>query len=165
MAKTKELQPAESDEVVLTFRTPDLSSYDEECASYVMEAGTYQIRVGNSSAETKACAALHLDETAVVKKCKNICPGADLPAFKIENRKEAEAAEVPVIELHAAAIETVEVAYSADPTELPKTKECTFEDVKNRTVSLDDFVGTLTNEQLAYLSSGLLRIMQEWDRL
>lgn len=154
-AKTKELQPGESDEVVLTFRTTDLSSYDEECASYVMEAGTYQVRVGNSSAETKACTALHLDETAVVKKCKNICPGADVPAFKIENRKEAEAAEVPVIELHAAAIETVEVAYSADPTELPKTKECTFEDVKNGTDSLDDFVGTLTNEQLAYLSIGL----------
>ena len=154
-AKTRELQPGESDEVVLTFKTTDLSSYDEECASYVMEAGTYQVRVGNSSAETNACAALHLDERAVVKKCKNICPGAELPEFKIEDRKEAEAADVPVIELHAAAIETVEVAYSADPTELPKTKACTFEDVKSGTASLDDFVGTLTNEQLAYLSIGL----------
>ncbi|MDD7739696.1 MAG: glycoside hydrolase family 3 N-terminal domain-containing protein [Fusicatenibacter sp.] len=154
-AKTKELQPAESEEVVLAFQTTDMSSYDEESASYVLEEGTYWLRIGNSSADTKVCAGLHLDETAVVKKCKNICPGAEVPGFKIDAKKEVVTAEVPVYELYAARIKTEEVIYSAEPTELPKTTECTFEDVKNGKVSLDDFVGNLTNEQLAYLSIGM----------
>ena len=153
-AKTKELQPGESEEVTLTFKTNGMSSFDEASASYVLEAGTYWVRVGNSSADTKICAGLKLDETAVVKKCRHICPGAEIPEFKIEAEKEAVTADVPVYELKAEAFETVEVNYSKDPVEIPKTKECTFEDVKNGKASLDEFVGNLTNEQLAYLSIG-----------
>lgn len=153
-AKTKELQPGESEEVTLTFKTNGMSSFDEASASYVLEAGTYWVRVGNSSADTKICAGLKLDEIAVVKKCRHICPGAEIPEFKIEAEKEAVTADVPVYELKAKAFETVEVNYSKDPVEIPKTKECTFEDVKNGKASLDEFVGNLTNEQLAYLSIG-----------
>ncbi len=153
-AKTKELQPGESEEVTLTFKTNGMSSFDEASASYVLEAGTYWVRVGNSSADTKICAGLKLDETAVVKKCRHICPGAEIPEFKIEAEKEAVTTDVPVYELKAEAFETVEVNYSKDPVEIPKTKECTFEDVKNGKASLDEFVGNLTNEQLAYLSIG-----------
>ncbi len=153
-AKTEELQPGETAEVVLTYRTTDMSSYDEESASYVLEAGNYIVRVGNSSASTKACAVLELDETAVVKKCKNICPGAVLPEFKINAEKEEKTEDVPVYKLTSAKIETVEVAYSKEQQELPKTKECTWKDVKTGKASLDDFVGNLTNEQLAYLSIG-----------
>ena len=153
-AKTKELQPGESEEVTLTFKTNGMSSFDEASASYVLEAGIYWVRVGNSSADTKICAGLKLDETAVVKKCRHICPGAEIPEFKIEAEKEAVTADVPVYELKAEAFETVEVNYSKDPVEIPKTKECTFEDVKNGKASLDEFVGNLTNEQLAYLSIG-----------
>lgn len=153
-AKTKELQPGESEEVTLTFKTNGMSSFDEASASYVLEAGTYWVRVGNSSADTKICAGLKLDATAVVKKCRHICPGAEIPEFKIEAEKEAVTADVPVYELKAEAFETVEVNYSKDPVEIPKTKECTFEDVKNGKASLDEFVGNLTNEQLAYLSIG-----------
>lgn len=154
-AKTRELLPSESEELTITFKTADLSSYDEESASYIMEAGDYQVHVGNCSTETKICAVLRLDETAVVKKCKNICSGAELPEFKINDRKQVETTDVSVYELHAAAFDTIEVMYSAEPEELPKTKECVFADVKNGNASLDDFVGALTNEQLAYLSIGL----------
>lgn len=151
--KTKELEPEESEEVVLTFRTTDLASYDEESASYIMERGVYYLLIGNSSADTTVCAGLCLDETAVVRKCKNICNAADLPEFKISAR-EAVTAEVPVCTLHADKIKAREVIYSGEPEEVKKTKECTFEDVKNKKASLDDFVGNLTNEQLAYLSIG-----------
>ncbi len=154
-AKTKELEPGECGEVTLTFQTTDLSSYEEESASYIMEKGTYYLLLGNSSADTTVCAGLCLDETAVVKKCKNICAGAELPEFKIDAAREVVAADVPVYALHADKIKTTAVTYSKEPEELKKTKECTFEDVKNQKASLDDFVGNLTNEQLAYLSIGL----------
>lgn len=152
--KTKELKSGESEEVVLTFRITDMSSYDEESASYIIENGTYWIRVGNSSNDTKICAGLKLDETAVVKKCKNICQGAKLPELKFNTEKENIAADVPVYELNAKKIQTLEVTYSTEAEELRKTKDCRFEDVKMGKASLDDFVGNLTNEQLAYLSIG-----------
>ena len=153
-AKTKELEPEESEEVTLSFQTEELASYDEESASYIMEKGIYYLLIGNSSADTTVCAGLSLDETAVVKKCKNICPGAELPEFKIDAAKEVAAVDVPVYDLHADKIQTAVITYSGEPEELPKTKECTFEDVQNGKASLDDFVGNLTNEQLAYLSIG-----------
>ena len=152
--KTKELEPEESEEVTLSFKTEELSSYDEENACYIMEKGTYYLLIGNCSADTTVCAGLSLDETAVVKRCKNICPGADLPEFKIDAAKEVAAVDVPVYDLHADKIQTAVITYSGEPEELPKTKECTFEDVQNGKASLDDFVGNLTNEQLAYLSIG-----------
>ena len=153
--KTKELQPLEEEEVVLTFQTKDMSSYDERNASYVLEKGMYLLRVGNCSANTSVCAALKLDEIAVVKKCRTICPGTDIPECKIGTERKEEAENVPVYELHAVKFGTAEVVYSKEPEELPKTKDCTFEDVKNGKASLDDFVGNLTNEQLAYLCIGL----------
>ena len=153
-AKTKELEPEESEEVTLSFQTEELASYDEESASYIMEKGIYYLLIGNSSADTTVCAGLSLDETAVVKKCKNICTGAELPEFKIDAAKEVAAVDVPVYDLHADKIQTAVITYSGVPEELPKTKECTFEDVQNGKASLDDFVGNLTNEQLAYLSIG-----------
>ncbi len=154
-AKTKELEPSESCEVTLMFKTTDLASYDEESASYIMEKGTYYLLIGNCSANTTVCAGLCLDKTAVVKKCRNICPGAELPEFKIDAARTVNAADVPVYALHADKIETTEVVYSGEPKEIKPAKECTFEDVKNKTASLDDFVGNLTNEQLAYMNIGL----------
>ena len=154
-AKTKELEPSESCEVTLAFKTTDLASYDEESASYIMENGIYYLLVGNCSASTTVCAGLSLDETAVVKKCKNICPGAEIPEFKIDAARTIAAADVPVYALHADKIETTEVVYSEESKEIKTAVKCTFDDVKNKKASLDDFVGSLTNEQLAYMSIGL----------
>lgn len=52
----------------------------------------------------------------------------------------------PVYALHANKIETTEVVYSEEPKEIKAVAKCTFEDVKNKKASLDDFAGTLTNE-------------------
>ena len=47
--KTGILQPGESEEVTIVFDIADLASYDTESAAYILEAGEYILRVGNSS--------------------------------------------------------------------------------------------------------------------
>ena len=52
----------------VAFPLTELSSYSEEKAAYVMEAGDYVIRVGNSSRNTKASAILRLDQTVLTEQ-------------------------------------------------------------------------------------------------
>lgn len=51
-AKTKLLKPGESESLTLTLDDYDLASYDEEHSRWLLEKGTYQVRVGQSSEET-----------------------------------------------------------------------------------------------------------------
>jgi beta-glucosidase len=51
--------------LTISFATTDMSSYDEEQAAYIMEAGDYIIRVGNSSRNTVAAAVITLDRTVI----------------------------------------------------------------------------------------------------
>ena len=73
-AKTEELKPGESTNVSLTFAMEELASYREEDAAYVLEKGDYILRLGTSSRDTSAVAALVLDEDIVTEQCENICP-------------------------------------------------------------------------------------------
>lgn len=72
-AKTKCLAPGETDKVRVAFDICAVASYREADASYVLEAGNYIIRVGNSSRNTTPCTILVLEEEIVVSKHQNIC--------------------------------------------------------------------------------------------
>lgn len=48
-AKTKELAPGESEILTLSYPTASMASYDTKQAAFVMEAGSYYIRVGTHS--------------------------------------------------------------------------------------------------------------------
>lgn len=53
-AKTKELKPGESQTITLEVKASDLASYDEVKHAWVVDAGTYQFKVGASSRDIKA---------------------------------------------------------------------------------------------------------------
>ena len=72
--KTSELATGQSEVVELEFDMKDIASYRESDASYILEAGKYLIRVGNSSRNTTPCAAVLLEEKVVVSKHEHICP-------------------------------------------------------------------------------------------
>lgn len=74
-AKTRTLQPGESQEMELKFDLPSLASYREEDACFVLEAGDYIIRAGSSSRNTRPAAVLVLDREIVTEQCRNICRG------------------------------------------------------------------------------------------
>ena len=88
--KTNSLKPNQCKEYILEFDLSFCSSYWEESASWILEAGDYILRVGNSSRNTKVSAIFELDNSTVIENCVNICtPPLELvelpsPKFKKE---------------------------------------------------------------------------------
>ena len=76
-AKTDELAPGESQNLTISWKTSDMSSYSEEMAAYVMEAGDYIIRVGNSSRNTHVAAVVTLGEDCITEQLSNQFPLED----------------------------------------------------------------------------------------
>ena len=150
-AKTDELAPGQSQTLTITYKTTEMSSYSEERAAYILEAGNYVIRVGNSSRNTHVAGVVTLDETAVTEQLSNQVV-ADKEITELSNEgatpytydgEADEIAAAPVIELKAADIPTVDnaspyqdetvTAYVSDTTEteylaenLPYTPESQY---------------------------------------
>ena len=61
-AKTRELQPGESQVLTMTIPVRNLASFDEAGSQWLTEAGTYTFRIGNSSRNIAATASIKLNE-------------------------------------------------------------------------------------------------------
>ena len=61
-AKTRELQPGESQTLTMTIPVRDLASFDEVGSQWLTEAGNYTFRIGNSSRNLPLSASLTLRE-------------------------------------------------------------------------------------------------------
>ena len=133
--KTEELAPNDSQQVVVTFDVRDLASFDEENAVYLLEAGNYIVRVGNSSVHTHAQAVLKLEEDVVVTQARLVLGKTDFADWKPENQGTEEAENLPVILIDADAIKTENVVYE-------------------QTYPIDDNVRELTDEQLVLANIG-----------
>ena len=66
-AKTRELQPGESQMLTMTIPVRDLASFDEANSQWITEAGTYTFRIGASSRDIRATTSLKLNE--YTEKC------------------------------------------------------------------------------------------------
>ena len=123
-AKTGVLAPGETETVVLSFDMKDLASYRESDAAWVLEAGDYILRLGASSRDTEAVAALVLDGETIVEQCMNVSRTVlevremDPPVLKDTNEEkdaaEAQDADLLRIPVPASAFET-EVCEYRDP--------------------------------------------------
>jgi len=61
-AKTRELQPGESQTLTMIIPVRDLASFDEAGSQWLTEAGTYTFRIGNSSRNILATASMKVNE-------------------------------------------------------------------------------------------------------
>ena len=61
-AKTRELQPNESQTMTMTIPVRDLASFDETNSQWLAEAGTYSFKIGNSSRNILATASAKITE-------------------------------------------------------------------------------------------------------
>ncbi len=61
-AKTRELQPGESQTLSMTIPVRELASFDEAHSQWLTEAGTYTFRIGSSSRDIHATANIKLNE-------------------------------------------------------------------------------------------------------
>ncbi|GAA2343856.1 glycoside hydrolase family 3 C-terminal domain-containing protein [Streptomyces kunmingensis] len=69
--KTDDLAPGASQSVTIGFDTSSLASYSESRAAWVLDAGDYVVRVGDSSRSTHVAAQLSLAETVVTERNHN----------------------------------------------------------------------------------------------
>ena len=134
--KTKCLAPGEEQELSLSFNLRDFASYDEETESYILEAGIYLVRVGNSSVNTKIAAAVSYNKTVTCLKAKN-CLGN--PGFKDIKSGKSEVEAIPAdaekIKLLAEGFNTESVKYDNE-------------------YEIDDRVKALSDDELIYLGIG-----------
>lgn len=135
-AKTSTLAPGESCQVTVTFQLSNLASYDESRSAFILESGSYVLRVGNSSVHTLPVAVAVLDAEAVVTQAKKCCGSPDFTDWKPETRRaEAMDATLPQLAICAKDIPTRVVEYGNKP-------------------EIEPFVRNLTDTQLAALNVG-----------
>lgn len=110
--KTKELAPGETEAVMLRFDLNECASYDERRAAWILEAGDYLVRIGNSSRDTAVAAALRLGKEIMTRQCKNCCvPDVSFEALA------APAAEAEALPENTAVIEIDPSAFTTEITD------------------------------------------------
>ena len=162
--KTRLLVPGETEVLKISFRTDSMTSYSEALAAWVLEAGSFLIRVGNSSRNTHIAARILLNETVCVQQLKNLF--ADPEAKPVISRKGVapytyaeEAAEIeaaPVIPLAAADFKATAIAYE-EPEEMIDTHPgvvITAQDVLAGKYTVEELVAQLSVEEMAAFTTG-----------
>lgn len=112
--KTGILDPGARETMELVFDMRALASYRESDACYVLEAGDYILRMGNSSRSTMAVGVLTVGEEVIVSKHDHICPVLK-PIEELASQAyafEEISDNLPHIDVDTAAIETVEYTYT-----------------------------------------------------
>ena len=73
-AKTRELQPGESQTLTMTIQKRELASFDEANSQWLTDAGTYTFRIGTSSRDIKATLPLKLPTPYTEKVSNALAP-------------------------------------------------------------------------------------------
>ena len=113
--KTKELEPNEEQTLTLTFRLSDVARYDVETASYILDKGTYIVRVGNSSDKTSVFCIITLDENITTEKLKNVGGESDFGDLELSVQYRDDLTNVEKIKLTKDDFTTKEVKYDYSP--------------------------------------------------
>lgn len=135
--KTNSLIPGGKQTVELSFDLKNLSSYREEDATYILEAGDYVLRLGNSSRNTIPVGVLALAEEIIVSKHDHICPvQKPFDELSAQDHPVSDIADgLPHIEIGKNVIETTVYTYET-PEEVADEKVQTF----LNTLSLEEMV-------------------------
>ena len=135
-AKTKTLAPGEEGTVQITFDMKELASYDESRSAYILEPGSYPVRLGNSSVNTAVAAVIRVEEEILTVQARKCFGDPGFEDWKPENLAVREVpGDVPVLTLDSGAVSAVEVDYEKE-------------------YEIDDAVKGLTDAQLAYAGVG-----------
>jgi beta-glucosidase len=71
-AKTELLQPRQSQTISFTVTGEDLASFDPSSSSWIAEAGTYTVKIGTSSTNTRQSATLDVRKEILVEKVNKV---------------------------------------------------------------------------------------------
>ena len=117
-AKTDDLKPGERQTLELSFALSDLASYDEQQAVTLLREGTYLLCIGNSSRHHTPMAALRISQPMIVSRHKHLCT-APSPIAELQHANTFEMPDgIPVPDVAADAIRTIEPNYVYAPDRL-----------------------------------------------
>lgn len=128
--KSDELAPGESEVILLSVKKVQVSIYDTDSESFVIQKGFYEFFIGDTPYDTtvKAGQATVTDDI-VVQKCESITEGSEKLKERIHDRLPA-------------------------PVETTVQEQISFDDVRAGKYSLDDFIAQMTPAELSDLSRG-----------
>lgn len=168
-AKTELLNPGEKQVLMIRFGMKEMASYDAENQAWVLEAGEYVIRIGNSSRNTKAAAVIKLDRSVktvqlgdALKEQEEIdeLSSKAIRLNDIEVQKEV-LEDAEYLFVSAESIETEHVSYQSErPLYEDKRKDevLTLQDVKAGKAVIEELIAQLTEEEMARLCVGTERL-------
>lgn len=136
--KTKLLSPGESETVSLTFDLTSHTTYDTENAAFILESGEYLVYIGKNSRDLTLAAKIVLDGDATVRKVKNLTADVDFDDFVPARPERGSTAGLPAVHLSASDFAVDVVSYGRG----------------GKYDRIEDFVKTLTDEELIYLCIG-----------
>lgn len=182
-AKTKKLMPNQSQKLTLDFTLYDISSYSEAGAQYVLEAGDYLLRAGNSSRSTHVAGVISVTENVItdtltnrlsLDKCNPRGDGtnqAEFDALRLNSRKAPDKsirnAERDTMEISALGEnQRTNISQADVPALNPRTEKetktgtapeayaATLQSVVAGETSVSDFTAQMTDEELMYFLAG-----------
>lgn len=179
--KTRLLEPGASEQVKLTFRLEDITSFSTEKSAYVLEAGNYVLRLGTSSRSTHICGIVKLTGERITRKVNRLFAGAavfeelkapkwEADAFELAERSAAPLLLVEPDEIPADGA----IIYSGSPANFfggkidPQTvnkgngeniflhvpESISLTQVKNGEYTLEEMVASMDAEELMRLVMG-----------
>jgi len=157
-AKTKELQPAEIQELALSFDLADFASYDDSGitghkSAWLLEKGRYTVYAGCDVRTAGAVFTCELNETAVIRQVSEVMAVKPNAVFKRLARRDGLAVyeDVPTVTTNLK-----EIILNNLPKEIPFTGDAGLKlsDVKSGKCSMEQFVAQLTPAELDDLCHG-----------
>lgn len=159
-AKTKLLQPGESQILELAVSEEQLASFDDSGLTgnkncYVIQQGIYRFFLGGDVRSAREIGRAVIQENHVLTRLSEAAaPQSVFPILAAEEKN----SEIAAVSRYAAAktIDLKERILNNLPAAVPTTgnKGYKLKDVKNGRVSLDDFVAQLSPEELEAISRG-----------
>jgi len=150
--KTDLLAPGESQLLTLTVRDEDCASYDDSGVTghpdaFVLEKGEYKLLFGNCCTTEAVAGTFRVENTCLIQQCTH-CLGP-VKSFRVMTNGGMEPVTLSHRDLRKAIVENL-------PGEIPFTgdKGILLGDVLAGKNTLEEFMGQLTNEELADLSRG-----------
>lgn len=152
--KTKELQPEESQSIILQFNITDMASYDDlgklQKSAYLLEEGEYRFYVGNNCRDLQETDYQYIveEDYVVTQQLTQRCAPNQLSRRMLADGsyEEIPSFSHPVLDIPA----------WKNPEEKPKIeKPYQLIDVAEGRVSLDAFISQITEDELILLMSGI----------
>ncbi len=161
-AKTKKLAPGESQELTLEFKISDMASYDDSGVTghkscYVLEAGEYNIYVGNSVKNLTKINTYNEEELVVVEELQEAMAPTEAINIMKPGKKNADGTyEVTYVPVSTQTVDMAKRISDNLPMDMPITGDMgiTLQDVRDGKATLEKFVAQLSIEEMAIIIRG-----------